>query len=213
MALSYLFTPHLCVGYLGSLLLPSFGSRMILYENIINLWASALADLSNAFKRWGETGDWRGCGLGRAVVKVGIITARPIILSWLLSFGLDLFIHSRNIYKISAMCWTLEIQFIYSSFHSAVLNVPPVSAAPRRPCIVLSVQKQGLEPWPQGMKTVTTTSSSWREEATGRGSFNSNLGSTGGYTGYFEPKETNNAPNTPGFYTFFKWRCYLNLLL
>lgn len=106
--------------------LHSFGSQMIPDENIINLWASALADPSNAFKGWDETGDWEVGGWEGQWGKVGIITARPILLPQLLSFGLNLFIHSRNIYEISSMCWTLEIQFIYSFFHSAVCWMLPL---------------------------------------------------------------------------------------
>ena len=65
--------------------------------------------------------------MGEGSEETGIITTRLEILPWLSSVGLSLLTHSRNIPKISSLCWVLEIQFTHSSFQLTMLNDAPCS--------------------------------------------------------------------------------------
>lgn len=116
----------------------------------MNLWSSLSAKSSNISKRWGEPGEE-----GEYESRVGKgwsynCRARNSALNsdyWVVS----LLIHSRNIHKISSMCWTLEIQFAHLSFHLTMLNVPPVHATPSCLHIVAKCSDAGLVPWLQKM--------------------------------------------------------------
>ena len=65
--------------------------------------------------------------MGEGSEETGIITTRLEILPWLSSTGLSLLTHSRNIPKISSLCWVLEIQFTHSSFQLTMLHDAPCS--------------------------------------------------------------------------------------
>lgn len=115
-----------------------------------------------------------GCELERAVGKDYNCKASNFVP---LFIGLNLFIHSTSISKISSMSWKLERQSIHSSFHSTVLNVASVPAAPNRPCMVISAQMQSGV-LASGNDEETNCTGSWMEEVSGRGLFNLRLGST-----------------------------------
>lgn len=199
-------------------ILPVFGSGVMLGENMISAWSAASVNHSMISKWWGKPGEWGCFGLGGRWGKFGIRIARPAILPWFLSIGLSLFIHSKNIHKISSMCQTLEIQFIHSSFHSTMLNVAPCSCSSKlslnsgvcpdaRSAALASGngEEMSKKPLPGG-------GGNWKGPAELEfGALLSPLGSKHPVWGR-TPSGESKAPNCPRLWAFFKRWCYLTPL-